>query len=66
MTKPTALDVATQYLSAIVAKDTESMRALRAKDCITDWVHEDAFMFQPDTAEEATDRYRAPRTALVT
>lgn len=59
MTKPAALDIATQYVSAIVAKDTQSMHALRAKDCITDWVHEDAFMFRPDTAEQATDRYRA-------
>jgi len=59
MTKPTALEVATQYVSAIIAKDTDRMHALRSKDCITDWVHEDAFMFRPDTAEEATDRYRA-------
>lgn len=59
MTKPTALDIVTQYNSTIIAKDPESMHALRAKDCITDWVHEDAFMFRPDTAEEATDRYRA-------
>jgi len=59
MSKPTALDVATAYASAIIAKDTESMHTLRAKDCITDWVHEDAFMNRPDTAEEATDRYRA-------
>ena len=63
-TGSSALNIVTQYASAIIARDTESMHALRSKDCVTDWVHEDAFMYRPDTAEEATDRYRALFNAI--
>jgi len=59
MHKPSALEIATQYGAAIIARDSKSLHALRSKDCITDWVHEDAFRYRPDTAQQATDRYEA-------
>lgn len=59
MDKPSALEIATQYAAAIIARDSKSMRALRSEDCITDWVHEDAFRYSPDTAKQAIDRYEA-------
>ena len=59
MHKPSALEIATQYGAAIIARDSKSLHTLRSKDCITDWVHEDAFRYRPDTAQQATDRYEA-------
>lgn len=64
MNKATALDVASQYATAIAARDGERMHALRATTYVLDFVHLDAFQASPLAATEGKDVYRSLFTAF--
>lgn len=45
--QPGALDVVSDYAAAIIARDPERMKTLRAKTCLLDLVQLDAFKVTP-------------------
>ncbi len=59
MAKLTALDIASQYARAIMARDEDRVHSLRSESCVTDFVHLDAFQASPISAREATDFFRS-------
>jgi steroid delta-isomerase-like uncharacterized protein len=51
--KPSAFEIVSQFVAALSAQDTESMKSLHAKDYVVDWVYSDAFENPPSSAEES-------------
>ncbi len=45
--RPGALDVVSDYAAAIIARDQDRMKALRARSYVLDLVHLDAFKIAP-------------------
>ena len=52
MTTPSALEVVSQYLAAIVARDSDRMNSLRSQEFVLDFVHADAYENRPMSAVE--------------
>jgi steroid delta-isomerase-like uncharacterized protein len=50
--KPSALDVVSEYVAALAARDTAKIHALLSPDFVLDWVYADAFENPPRSAEE--------------
>lgn len=50
---PSAFEVVSQLVAALVARDTETMESLHAQDYVVDWVYGDAFENPPVSAEES-------------
>lgn len=50
---PTALQVALEYIAAMMARDSARMESLRAGDFVLDFVHRDASGSEPLSAEDA-------------
>ena len=53
---PASLAIIGKYTAAIMARDSDTMQALRAENFVLDWVHADAFEDQPLTREQ-TDQF---------
>ena len=53
LSDPSAFEVVSQLVSAMATQDTETMKALHAKDYVVDWVYGDAFENPPFSAEES-------------
>lgn len=51
---PSAFEIVSQFVAALLAQDTETMAALHAKDFVVDWVYGDAFENPPSSAEESS------------
>jgi steroid delta-isomerase-like uncharacterized protein len=49
---PSALDVVSEYVAALAARDTAKMHSLHSPDFVLDWVYADAFENPPRSAEE--------------
>jgi steroid delta-isomerase-like uncharacterized protein len=52
MNTPAALDIVSEYTTALMARDEGRMKALRTADFVLDWVYADAFKNPPSSAEE--------------
>ena len=50
---PSAFEIVSQFVAALSAQDTETMKSLHAKDYVVDWVYGDAFENPPSSAEES-------------
>ncbi len=51
--EPASLDLIARYIAAIQQRDAAALQALRAPTFVLDWVHNDAFVDQPLSLEEA-------------
>lgn len=49
---PSALDVVSEYVAALAARDTAKIHSLHSPDFVLDWVYADAFENPPRSAEE--------------
>jgi steroid delta-isomerase-like uncharacterized protein len=56
---PTALDVTSEYVAALAARDSKAMDTLRSPDFILDFVHGDAAELSPLSAEETRQFWSA-------
>ncbi len=56
---PSALDVTSEYVAALVARDSARMKALRSPDFVLDFVHGDASEARPLSAEETMQFWSA-------
>ena len=50
---PSAFEVVSQLVAALLARDTEALKSLHAEDYVVDWVYGDAFENPPVSAEES-------------
>ena len=50
---PSAFEIVSQFVAALSAQDTQTMKSLHAKDYVVDWVYGDAFENPPSSAEES-------------
>jgi steroid delta-isomerase-like uncharacterized protein len=56
---PTALDVTSEYVAALAARDSAQMNALRSPDFVLDFVHADAAEANPLSGEETRQFWSA-------
>jgi steroid delta-isomerase-like uncharacterized protein len=56
---PSAFEIVSQFVAALAAQDTETMKSLHAKDYVVDWVYGDAFENPPSSAEESAGFFPA-------
>lgn len=56
---PSAFEIVSQFVAALSAQDSETMKSLHAKEFIVDWVYGDAFENPPSSADESAEFFPA-------
>ena len=56
---PSAFEIVSQFVAALSAQDSKTMKSLHANDFIVDWVYGDAFENPPSSADDSAQFFPA-------